>query len=352
MNSVAMNSEAVLKADSGGLFCKAGGFFVDPWRPADVAVITHAHADHARRGSRRYLALESSVPVLRHRLGSDIVIDGLRPGESVTLGDARVSLHPAGHVLGSAQVRVETEAGVWVVTGDFKRDPDPTCAPFEPVPCDVLITEATFALPVYRWPPAADVAREIHAWWRANAAAGRPSVLFCYAFGKAQRVLAELAAFTDEPVHVHGAVQAITELYRDAGVAMLPTRLVESRRRSDYAEALVIAPPGAGGGPWMRRFGACATGFCSGWMAIRGQRRRRGHDRGFVLSDHADWKGLIATVEDSRARRILTTHGRDAALIRFLREQGRDAAALATPWGEEEAGSSEPVDADGEEPRP
>ncbi len=336
-----MTAAPVLRAAPGGLHCEAGGFYVDPWKPADVAVITHAHADHARRGSRRYLALASSVPVLRHRLGADIDIVGLSPGEAVTLGTARVSLHPAGHVLGSAQVRVETEAGVWVVTGDFKRDPDPTCAPFEPVTCDVLVTEATFALPVYRWPPAAEVVGEIYAWWQANAAAGRPSVLFCYAFGKAQRVLAELTAYTDQPVYVHGAVEAITDLYREAGVGMLPTRLVESRRRADYAESLIIAPPGAGGGPWMRRFGACATGFCSGWMTIRGQRRRRGHDRGFVLSDHADWDGLIATVEDSRARRILTTHGRDAALIRFLREQGLDAAALATPWGEDAAGMAD-----------
>ena len=342
-----MTPDPVLRAAPGGLYCEAGGFFVDPWRPADVAVITHAHADHARPGSRRYLALASSVAVLRHRLGADIEIAGLQPGEPVTLGGARVSLHPAGHVLGSAQVRVETEAGVWVVTGDFKRAPDPTCAPFEPVACDVLVTEATFALPVYRWPAASEVVGEIHAWWRANAAAGRPSILFCYAFGKAQRVLAELAACTDEPVYVHGAVEAITALYRIAGVAMLPTRLVESRRRSDYAEALVIAPPAAGGGPWMRRFGACATGFCSGWMAIRGQRRRRGHDRGFVLSDHADWDGLMATVEDSRAPRILTTHGRDAALIRYLREQGWDAAALATSPGGQQDGGPEPADEHG-----
>lgn len=330
-----MTDPAVLRVGPDGLFCPSGGFHVDPWRPADLAVITHAHADHARKGSGRYLAAADSVSLLRHRLGADIDIVGLAYGETVTLGDTRVSLHPAGHVLGSAQVRVETPAGVWVVTGDFKRDPDPTCAPFEPVKCDVLVTEATFALPVYRWPAPGLVARQIYEWWQSNAAAGRPSVLFCYALGKAQRVLAELTEFTDQPVYLHGAVDAITELYRDAGVPMLPTRTVASSRSADYKGALVIAPPGAGGSAWMRRFTPCATGFCSGWMTIRGQRRRRGHDRGFVLSDHADWEGLLATVRDSRAKSILTTHGRDAALIRYLREQGHDAAQLETPWGDD-----------------
>ncbi len=336
-----MTDPAVLSPGPDGLWCPAGGFHVDPWRPAELAVITHAHADHARRGCGRYIAAADSVGILRHRLGADIDITGVAYGETIVLGEARVSLHPAGHVLGSAQVRVETAAGVWVVTGDFKRDPDPTCVPFEPVACDVLVTEATFALPVYRWPAPGVVARQIHDWWQSNAAAGRPSVLFCYAFGKAQRVLAELAAFTDQPVHVHGAVDAITALYREAGVSMLPTRPVTSRQPADYREALVIAPPGAGGSTWMRRFTPCATGFCSGWMAIRGQRRRRGHDRGFVLSDHADWDGLLATVKDSRAGKVLTTHGRDSALIRYLRELGHDAAPLATPWGDE--GESDPA---------
>ncbi len=337
----------MLSAGPGGLSCPSGGFHIDPWRPAELAVITHAHADHARKGSGRYIAAADSVGVLRHRLGADIDITGLAYGEPVTLGDTRVSLHPAGHVLGSAQVRVETSAGVWVVTGDFKRDPDPTCAPFEPVSCDVLVTEATFGLPVYRWPAPSLVARQIFDWWQCNAAAGRPSVLFCYAFGKAQRVLAELTAFTDQAVYVHGAVDAITQLYRDAGVDMLPTRPVTSSRSADYAGALVVAPPGAAGSAWMRRFTPCATGFCSGWMSIRGQRRRRGYDRGFVLSDHADWKGLLATVRDSRAKKILTTHGRDAALIRYLGELGHDAAPLETPWGgrDGESASDESGDA-------
>lgn len=319
---------ALITASRRGLECGAGGFCIDPMRPAELALITHAHADHARRGAERYIATRESVPILRQRLGADRRIEGVDYGEPLRLGDTVVSFHPAGHVLGSAQVRVERGGEVWVASGDFKRDDDPTCAPFEVVPCDVFITEATFALPVYRWPPASEVAAEILAWWDANARAGRPSVLFCYAFGKAQRVLAELARLTDRRVFVHGAVQTITELYRDAGVTMLETETVDGRARRDYAGELVIAPPGAAGSRWMRRFKGAQTGFCSGWMRVRGNRRRRGYDRGFVLSDHADWPSLLATIEDTGASRVLTTHGHSDTLVRLLRERGVDAAEL------------------------
>jgi putative mRNA 3-end processing factor len=247
-----------------------------------------------------------------------------------------VSLHPAGHVLGSAQVRVEAEGAVWIVTGDYKRAPDPTCVPFEPVTCDVLISEATFALPCYRWPHTSEVADEIWRWWRANREQGLASVLFCYAFGKAQRVLAELMAFTDETVFLHGAVVPLVEEYRRAGVAMLPTAPVAREKKADYRGALIVAPPSAAGSPWMRRFGEFSTGFCSGWMRIRGARRRRGYDRGFVLSDHADWPALITTIRESEARKIYLTHGYSDALVRYLLESGVDAAALQTAYGDEE----------------
>lgn len=332
----------MIRPDDFGLYCEPGGFHVDPWRPARLAVITHAHADHARPGCERYLAAEASVPLLRHRLGPGADVAGLPYGERTRLGGVTVSLHPAGHVLGSAQVRIEAGGETWVVTGDYKRDPDPSCAPFEPVRCDVLVTEATFALPVFRWPEPGRVAEEIRAWWLANRAADRPSVLFCYALGKAQRVLAELADLTRDTVHLHGAVDAITALYRESGVAMLPTERVDLRRpKADWRGQLVVAPPSAAGSRWMRRFPGAATGFCSGWMRLRGQRRRRGYDRGFVLSDHADWPGLLATIADSGARTVLTTHGSDAALLRYLRERGLDARPLATAWTSEE-GAREP----------
>jgi putative mRNA 3-end processing factor len=326
----------VVTVTESGLYCPGGDFYIDPWRPVARAVVTHAHGDHARGGSEEYIAADCGIGLLRHRLGPDARICGRSYTEPFVLGGARVSLHAAGHVLGSAQVRIETDAGVWVVTGDYKRAPDPTCAAFEPLAADVLISEATFALPCYRWPDTQTVIAEIHEWWMRNRRAGRASALFCYALGKAQRVLAELARLTDEAVYLHGAVTPLVEEYRRAGVRMLPTAPVVREAKADYAGALIMAPPSAAGTPWMRRFGDAATGFCSGWMRIRGARRRRGYDRGFVLSDHADWPELLQTVTDSGARRVLLTHGYTHALERHLREQGIDAAALRTAYGEEE----------------
>lgn len=327
---------ALVTVNAGGLYCPAGDFYIDPWRPAPRAVITHAHGDHLRAGSDEYLLARPGLSLARRRLPPEARVRALEYGEPVMLGGVRVSLHPAGHVLGSAQVRLEHGGETWVVSGDYKRDPDPTCAPFEVVPCDVFISEATFALPVYRWTPTAAVAAEIHAWWMANRERGLASVLFAYALGKAQRVLAELAALTQEPVYVHGAVASLVEAYREAGVAMLPTLAPEATRRASYAGALVLAPPSAAGSTWMRRFGEAATGFCSGWMRVRGDRRRRGYDRGFVLSDHADWPSLLRTFRDTGARRILLTHGHTETMCRYLREQGIDAAALATDYGAED----------------
>jgi len=321
---------------SDGLYCRAGDFHVDPWRPVARAVITHAHADHARPGCGRYYAARAGAGLLRHRL-RDPQMRALDYGESVRFGPVTVSLHPAGHVLGSAQVRVARGDEVWVVSGDFKRQPDPTCAPFEPQRCDVFITEATFALPVYRWPATAAVAREITAWWADNAARGVTSVLFCYALGKAQRLLAELAPHAEgRPIHTHGAVEAINGLYRGQGVALPATSQVADGQ--GHRQALVVAPPGAGGSAWMRRFGEVSTGFCSGWMLLRGNRRRRGHDRGFVISDHADWPGLIDTIEQTGAGRVLTTHGQSDLLARYLAERGIAATPVATEF-DGEAGS-------------
>lgn len=331
----------MIELTKSGLYCRAGDFHIDPWRPVPRAVITHAHADHARTGSDSYFAEASGAPILRHRLGQDIDLTPLACGESLAFGPARVSLHPAGHILGSAQVRVEVDGEVWVVTGDFKRDRDPTCSPFETVACDTLITEATFALPIYRWPDIDAVAEDIHRWWQGNRDQGRASVLFCYALGKAQRVLSALARHTDERVLLHGAVVALTDIYRQAGVAMLPTEpALEADAARHFAGELIIAPPGANGTAWMKRFGDCGTGFCSGWMLLRGNRRRRGYDRGFVLSDHADWPALLDTIRECGAQRVLATHGRSDILVRYLREQGIDAAELATPYGNEEAGDA------------
>jgi putative mRNA 3-end processing factor len=328
-----MSRNSLLCPDDRGLFCEAGGFYIDPWKPVERAVISHGHGDHARWGSAAYLAAAPSVPILRRRLGEAAVIEGVPFGETVRIGGVAVSFHPAGHILGSAQVRVERDGEVWVFSGDYKRAADPTCEPFEPVPCHTFITEATFALPIYRWDPTSEVAREIWEWWEANHEAGRSSVLFCYALGKAQRILAELARLTDRTVFVHGSLEPLNEAYRQAGVEMLPTRPVaETVRGQSFAGELILAPPSAGGSTWMRRFGPAGTAFASGWMRVRGTRRRRGFDRGFVISDHADWPDLLRTIADTGAERVLTTHGYSDSLARYLREQGRAAGTLATPF--------------------
>jgi len=329
-------ADDLVTVTSRGLFCREGNFYIDPWAPVDTALITHAHSDHARAGSAQYFTATANVPLLRKRLGDSIALQGLEYGESLRREGVEVSFHPAGHILGSSQIRIRNERETWVVSGDYKRDPDPTCAAFEVLPCDTFISEATFALPIYRWRAPASVAADIFHWWQVNRAAGIASVLFCYALGKAQRVLAELRAFTSDTVFVHGAVDALLGIYRDQNVAMLPTATIGEAKRGSFREALILAPPGASGSTWLRRFEPCSTGFCSGWMRVRGQRRRRGYDRGFVLSDHADWPSLLRTVHETGARRVLMTHGYSDALVRYLREQGVDAAALKTAYGEEE----------------
>ncbi|BBP85030.1 DNA ligase-associated DEXH box helicase [Pseudomonas sp. Pc102] len=325
-----------------GLYCPPGDFYIDPWKPVERAVITHGHGDHARTGSGHYLATSAGAGILRARLG-DIRLQTLDYGERLEHGGVTLSLHPAGHVLGSAQVRLEYRGEVWVASGDYKTEADGTCAPFEPVRCHCFITESTFGLPIYRWQPQAALFAEIDAWWRANQAAGRASVLFCYAFGKAQRILHGIDASIG-PILVHGAMEPLNRVYREAGVALPQTRYAGDIARNDplLRQALVMAPPSAGGSTWMRRFGDYSDAFASGWMMLRGTRRRRGVDRGFVLSDHADWPGLLWAIEQSGAERVFVTHGSVNVLVRYLSEQGLDAQAFSTEYGDEDEPASAP----------
>lgn len=318
-----------------GLYCPAGDFFIDPWRPVARAVITHAHADHARAGHGHYLAAAPAEGVLRARLGAGLPLQTLAYGEALTHHGVTVSLHPAGHVLGSAQVRLAHGGQVWVASGDYKVAPDPTCAPFEPVRCDVFITESTFGLPIYRWRPDAEVFAGINAWWQANAAAGRASLLLCYSFGKAQRILAGVDPSIG-PIVVHGAVEPLNRAYRAAGVALPDTLAVgEVPDKALLKRALVLCPPSAAAGPWAKRFGEFSDGFASGWMQVRGARRRAGHDRGFVLSDHADWPGLMGAIAATGAQRVIVTHGSVPVMVRHLQAQGLQAEAFETEYGDE-----------------
>ena len=311
----------MIASTSRGLFCDAGNFYIDPWEPVERALVTHAHGDHARAGSASYLCAAPGGTVLRRRI-PDATVQTLPYGEAITIGDARVSFHPAGHILGSAQIRVEHRGEVWVVSGDYKRVPDPTCDPFEPVRCHTFITEATFALPIYTWDPTGAIVDEIVTWWQANREEERASVLFCYALGKAQRILAELRGGSDGPIHLHGAMSALTEAYRESGIAMAPAeRITEGIRGKALARSLVLAPLSARGTPWMKRLPNASVAFASGLMRVRGVRRQRAFDRGFVLSDHADWPALLATVAETGASRVLVTHGWSEALARFLAEE-------------------------------
>ncbi len=325
-----MSNEPLLDRTDRGFYCPPGGFYIDPWKPVDRAVVTHAHADHARRGSRRYLAAEGNEHILRRRMGPEPEIDVVPYGSVVAHRGVRISLHPAGHVLGSAQVRIEHRGRVAVVSGDYKTGSDPTCRAFDPVPCHLFVTECTFGLPVYRWPSQESVFEEINAWWRANRDAGIASLLFGYALGKSQRLLAGLEPEIG-PIVAHGAVQALVEDYRKSGVRLPETEYATGRKgRGAWAGVLVVAPPHSHGSAWARRFGPASTAFASGWMRLRGTRRRRAVDRGFVLSDHVDWPSLLDAIRETGAETVWATHGYTTPVVRWLRERGIDASAVST----------------------
>jgi putative mRNA 3-end processing factor len=329
-----------------GLYCPAGDFHIDPWRPVPRAVITHAHSDHARFGSDVYVCHRLTAPILSKRLG-DVAIETAAYGEILTRDGVELSFHPAGHVLGSAQIRVSFKGETWVAAGDYKLESDGVTAAFEPVRCHTFITESTFGLPIYRWRPQGELFAAIDAWRRENIAAGRASILFAYALGKAQRVLAHVDPDLG-PVVCHGAIEAINALYREAGVALPPTRLAtEILNKRDFSRALILAPPSAAASPWLKRFGEYSDALASGWMQVRGNRRRRSLDRGFALSDHADWPGLIAAIEATGAERVLVTHGYTEPLARYLREKGLDARALKTAYGDDEDAGGAPAESEG-----
>lgn len=324
---------ALLETNDSGLYCRAGDFYIDPWRGVDRAVITHGHTDHARWGSRHYLTSERGEAVVRERVGgAKASIETLPYGKTTTINGVRVSLHPAGHILGSAQVRVEYRGEVWVVSGDYKLGRDRTADPFEPVRCHTFVTESTFGLPVFRWKPQSEIFDEINAWWRQNQERGRASVLFAYVLGKAQRLLAGVDPSIG-PIFVHGAVERFLPLYAAAGVDLPPAvKATVENAHEARGKALIVAPPSAASTPWLKKFGPVSQAFASGWMTIRGTRRRQALDRGFVLSDHVDWPGLNEAVAATGAERVGITHGYVGVVTRWFRERGLDAFALSTRY--------------------
>ncbi|MBS1587437.1 MAG: ligase-associated DNA damage response exonuclease [Bacteroidetes bacterium] len=301
-----------------GIYCARAGVYIDPWKPVDRAIITHAHSDHARWGMKHYLAHHLSVPVMKYRLGSDISVQALGYGEVIEMNGVKISLHPAGHIWGSAQVRLECNGEIWVVSGDYKIADDGISQAFEPVPCQHFITESTFGLPIYNFPAHQSVHDDINNWWRQNQAEGKNSVLFAYALGKAQRVISHLDPSIGK-IFTHGAVDNVNKLYiENDGYLPATQRIDATVDKKDIQGAMIIAPPSASNSPWLRRFEPYKLGVCSGWMQLRGTRRRQGADRGFVLSDHADWGQLNVAVKETGASHIYVTHGYKSHFARWL----------------------------------
>lgn len=330
----------VLEFTDRGIYCPAADAYIDPWRPVPRALITHGHSDHARPGHGSYLATEGSAPVMRHRLG-DIRMETTAYGVEHQIGDARISFHPAGHVPGSAQIRVEVGGEVWVASGDYKTIDDGLSEPFEPIRCETFITESTFGLPIYDWPSQDALAKDLNAWWAGCVAGGKRAVLGVYALGKAQRIM-RLLDPSIGPILTHGAVEATNVVLRGQGIALPETvPVVEGVDGKSHPNAIVLAPPSALGSAWIKRFGAVSTGIASGWMRLRGVRRRRAADRGFVVSDHADWKGLNAAIAATEAKRVFVTHGYTAQFSQWLAEQGYDAGIVETEFGDNDLDDTE-----------
>lgn len=334
-----MNTQApfgkLLESTPLGLYCPAGDFFIDPWQAVERAIITHAHSDHARWGSKSYLAAESSRTLLQLRLGAGIALDTLKYGEPKTIGSARVSLHPAGHILGSSQVRIEVRGQVAVISGDYKRQSDRTCSPWEPLGCHLFVTESTFGLPVFRWPSTEQVIAQIQQWWSRNQAQQRTSVLLAYAVGKSQRLIAELChaggVDTARGMYVHGALLGPNRAYQAARIELPNLESAAAMPRGhDFSKALVFAPPSAQNSTWLSRFKDPSLAMASGWMAIRGTRRRRAIERGFVVSDHADWDALQTSIAECAPEELWVTHGFSKTLARYQTELGLPAKSIDT----------------------
>jgi putative mRNA 3-end processing factor len=317
-----------------GIYCRQGDFYIDPWKSVSRAVITHAHSDHARPGSESYLCHHFTKPLLTLRLGN-ISVQSVEWGEPVFMNGVRVSLHPAGHIIGSSQVRVEYEGAVWVVSGDFKTENDGISGEMEIIPCDVFITESTFGLPIYEWKSQQELFYDMQNWILANREKGNNSVLIAYSLGKAQRLLKGIGEISPS-IFVHGAIWNVQEVLAKAGFQLPEVKRVTAEMTRDSFQAdVIIAPPSADSSPWMNRFHPYSVGVCSGWMQVRGNVRRRNVEAGFAMSDHADWKGLLSVIRACSAKKVFVTHGFQSAFSRYLNEIGIESAEVKTEFGDE-----------------
>lgn len=313
-----------------GIYCSAAKVYLDPWKPVDRAIISHGHSDHSRWGHKQYITHHSNVPIISHRLG-DIQVSGKEWGETFTINNVKFSLLPAGHIIGSSQIRVEHKGEVWVFTGDYKSEDDGISTPFEPIKCNTFITECTFGLPAFKWTPQKEVFENINQWWQENKAEGKTSVLFGYSLGKAQRLLKYLNTDIGK-IYTHGAIENMTEVLRPLVDFPETTLITRETKKQELLGNIVLAPPSAHGSTWIRKMVPYVTASASGWMTFRGARRRRAIDKGFVLSDHCDWQGLLASIKATGAEKVICTHGYTEIFSRYLREQGYDARTEETQY--------------------
>tara|TARA_B100000929_G_C15481583_1_gene411397 strand:- start:126 stop:1148 length:1023 start_codon:yes stop_codon:yes gene_type:complete len=328
----------LLAFNENGIYCAAADVYLDPWKPVNKAIISHGHADHSRWGHKKYITHHSNVPIIKHRLG-DIVVSGVEWNENFTINGVKFSLHPAGHIIGSSQIRVEYKGEVWVFTGDYKTEDDGVAVPYEPVKCDTFITECTFGLPAFKWIPQKQVFEDINNWWQENQDDGRTSVLFGYSLGKAQRLLKHLDPSIGK-IYTHGAIENMTEVLREQIDFQETIRITRETKKEEIKGNIVLAPGSAHGTTWIKKMVPYVTASASGWMTFRGARRRRAIDKGFVLSDHCDWQGLLKSIKETGCEKVICTHGYTDIFSRFLREQGYDARTEETQY-EGEAGQME-----------
>ena len=324
----------LLQFTNNGIYCEKANVYLDPWKPVGHAIISHGHADHSRYGHKKYITHYRNVPIIQHRLG-EINVTGKEWGEIFTVNNVKFSLHPAGHIIGSSQIRVEHKDEVWVFTGDYKTENDGISTPYEPIKCNTFITECTFGLPAFKWTPQEEVLENINKWWAENRAEGKTSILFGYSLGKAQRLLKYLDTDIGE-IYTHGAIENMTQVLRPMVDFPKTTLITRDTKKEQLLGNIVLAPPSAHGSTWIRKMVPYVTASASGWMTFRGARRRRAIDKGFVLSDHCDWPGLLESIEATGAEKIICTHGYIDIFSKYLREQGYDARTEATQYGEEE----------------
>ena len=335
----------LVKFTKKGIYCIPGKFYLDPWYPVEYAIISHGHADHARWGNKHYLCHNQSKAILQHRIGADISIESLPYNEYKVINGVKVSFHPAGHIIGSAQIRLEYKGYIVVFSGDYKTQPDFITTPFEPVKCHEFITESTFGLPIYKWKSEEELQQELQDWIVQNQQNNRTSVFLGYSLGKAQRIM-KLVENVEE-IYVHSAIHNLNKAIENSGISLPTTKLLTADfKKIEIQNKIVILPPALLGSKMIKKIPNAATAICSGWMQIRGNRRWKGVDAGFAVSDHADWDGLLSAVKATEAEKVYVTHGSQAVFSKYLNEIGIEAHELKTEFGEDELETSEQLKTD------